>query len=193
MTLTAGQAERLLAQITELARWNRRHNLVGPGDPVEWIERHTLDSLAAAPDLPAGAGIDVGTGAGFPGIPLAIARPDCRLLLLEPRQKRAAFLMNLVAALALPNVIVEARSLSEGEIAELDFAVTRATWPVSRWLGAGAPLLRRGGRVFAFVSAEVAEVALAEEGRRAGLDLVGLRRYRAGRQPLRALGVFEKR
>ncbi|MEM9558258.1 MAG: RsmG family class I SAM-dependent methyltransferase [Acidobacteriota bacterium] len=83
----------LLAHYDEMRRWNRRLSLVGPGTAAEVVERHYAESLAALPLVEAaGTLVDVGTGAGFPGLVLAAARPGLDVLAIEPRQRKWAFL-----------------------------------------------------------------------------------------------------
>src|SRR5262249_9742088 len=74
-----------------LLDWNRKINLTAITDPEQVLDKHCLDSLAAAPLIPAGRLVDVGAGAGFPGIPIAIVRPDVQVSLLESTGKKAAF------------------------------------------------------------------------------------------------------
>ena len=108
---TAG-VERLLIYLAELMKWSRRVNLIARDTPeAQAVETHFLDSLtllpfvdeAAAPHL-----LDVGSGAGFPGLALACVRPDARFTLCEPRQKRVSFLRHVVRTLGLKNVEVAA-------------------------------------------------------------------------------------
>lgn len=79
----------------ELRRWAPRVDLLGPGAAAELFSRHYGESLAALPLLPAGPGrlVDLGSGAGFPGFVLAVARPDLEVFLIEPRERRWAFLL----------------------------------------------------------------------------------------------------
>ncbi len=194
VALSAEQAQRLLDHLRLLARWNRAHNLVGRGDPADWLFRHTLDSLAPVPHLPAGAGIDVGSGAGFPGVPVAVARPDCHLTLCEPRQKRLAFLRTTVAELGLSNVDLWAEPVGSGHsLPPFDFALSRATLPIGDWLALAAGLVRDRGVVVAFLGLEPSsEESLRSEGADHGLDLRGRRPYRIGSGPERVLGIFER-
>ena len=94
---------KLVAYAELLERWSARHNLVHYDDRRELVERHIADALVAAPQL-AGSGslIDIGSGAGLPGVPLLVAQPLWRGLLLEPRQKRWAFLRLVIRELDLP-------------------------------------------------------------------------------------------
>lgn len=194
LSLETGQVEKLLAHLDLLGRWNRTHNLVGPGSPGQWIERHTLDSLAAARFLPAGRGIDVGSGAGFPGIPLAIARPDIQLTLAEPREKRAAFLENAIAALGLRQATVVRQPVERGaEQDEAQFAISRATLPLAEWLPLAASLIAPSGVAVAFLGLERWDArrweALAQK---AGLGSARIESYQVGVQPVRALAILRR-
>ena len=104
--------ERLLVYLADLMKWSRRVNLVARDTPeAQVVETHFLDSLTLLPFLD-GAGevhlLDVGSGAGFPGLALACVRPDARFTLCEPRQKRVSFLRHVVRTLGLANVEVVA-------------------------------------------------------------------------------------
>lgn len=101
------QAQGQLLQFVELlAKWNRTYNLTAIRDPLKMISHHVLDSLAVRPHLPEGALADVGSGAGLPGIPLAIAEPARRVTLNDANQKKAAFLQQAVIELSLANADV---------------------------------------------------------------------------------------
>ncbi len=190
--LTDSQAEQLRAQLDLLQRWNRTHNLVGPGSPDEWVERHTLDSLAAARFLPAGAGFDVGSGAGFPGIPIAVARPDCQVTLVEPREKRAAFLSNAVATLGLRNATVVRKRLEPARgLGNARFALSRATLPLPAWLTLAEGLVAPLGLVVAFLGLERWDQdRLDAVATKAGFVDVEVEPYQIGSQPKRTLALF---
>ncbi|MGH8216771.1 MAG: 16S rRNA (guanine(527)-N(7))-methyltransferase RsmG [Rhodanobacteraceae bacterium] len=106
LELGADTRARLLAYLELLAHWNRAYNLTAVRDPAEMVSRHLLDSLAALPFLHGRTLADLGSGAGLPGIPLAIARPDLVVTLIESNGKKARFLREAVRALPLPNVTV---------------------------------------------------------------------------------------
>lgn len=157
-----GQFERYL---TELQKWNRRTNLTGTNDLQEIIPKHVLDSLAGLAvlnDLPSGSEIaDLGAGAGFPGLPIKIARPDLRMTLIEPRQKRAAFLTTVCALIKLRDVeIIETRVGPKYLPADLSarFAcvVMRAVADPSRAAKLAGPLLKPGGRIVVWASQQQA-------------------------------------
>jgi len=119
------QAAQLEAHYELLVLWNRKLNLARIGSRAEAIERHYNESLFLAPYLPAGPLkiADIGSGAGFPGLPVAVARPDCSVTLMESRQKKAAFLRE--ASRGLPNVAVFAHRAEEAD-AVFDWAISRA-------------------------------------------------------------------
>jgi 16S rRNA (guanine527-N7)-methyltransferase len=104
--LTGAQAEALESHYNLLVLWNRTLNLTAIRDLPEAIERHYGESIFLAARLPAGplSIVDVGSGAGFPGLPVAVYRPDCRITLIESHQRKAVFLME--AARGLSNVRV---------------------------------------------------------------------------------------
>lgn len=133
--------------------------LLGPREGTRVWERHLLNSAVLAELLPAsGEVIDVGSGAGLPGIPLAIMRPELSVTLVEPMQRRTTFLEECVALLELENVSVvrgRAEDLA-GEI-DADVVVARAVAPLDRLLEWTLPLVRPGGRVLAVKGAKVAE------------------------------------
>ncbi len=102
-------APALLAYLAELEKWNAAYNLTAIRDPREMVTRHLLDSLVMMPQV-RGPLLDVGSGAGLPGIPLAIARPELAVTVLDSNGKKARFLRHAVRALKLGNVeVVEAR------------------------------------------------------------------------------------
>jgi 16S rRNA (guanine527-N7)-methyltransferase len=110
LELPAGAPERLLEYIALLAKWNRTYNLTAVRDPLAMVAHHLLDSLSVLPYLPLkaqGARLaDAGSGAGLPGIPLALARPGWHVALAESSQKKAAFLRQAAIELRLANVEV---------------------------------------------------------------------------------------
>ena len=124
--LDAGDAERMRAYLGALLAANERFNLTAVTDPAEAWVRHVQDSLTLVPFLASADAkrvIDVGSGGGLPGLPLAIAMPDARFTLLEATGKKAAFLEETIAALGLPN----ARVVNErAEVAGQDHHAHRA-------------------------------------------------------------------
>ena len=174
----APDAHAPLADFAErLLRHGARANLVGIHDPERLLDEVIVDSLHALPLLePSGHLVDIGSGAGIPGIVLAIARPQWRVSSVEPRAKRVAFQQATRRALGLSNLTIhEARHeagepLPSGVEEPVDAAITKAVWDTASWLGRGLPLVRPGGRVIAYQNGGAPEVA---RGR-----LVGSRAYR---------------
>jgi 16S rRNA (guanine527-N7)-methyltransferase len=151
--------------------------LLGPRETPRLWDRHLLNSAAVAALLsPGETAIDVGSGAGLPGIPLALARPDCAFVLLEPLARRAAFLDEVVADLGLgPRVrVLRARAEEAARLPDrYDVAVARAVAPLDRLAGWCLPLLRPGGRLLA-LKGERAEAEVAgAPGLRARVERVG--------------------
>ena len=149
LQLSAAQISLIGRHADLLLKWNRSINLTSITDPDEVVEKHLLDSLAVAPAVPAGMLLDAGSGAGFPGIPVAIARPDVKLILAESVQKKAAFLKNVLAELRLPGARVAAVRLQgnaerEG-LVRVEAAVARALAAPPDWLTLAGNYLLPGG------------------------------------------------
>lgn len=96
--------ERMLAYLSQLRQWGKTYNLVAPGEFSRLVDRHLLDSLAIHRHVVPGPLLDVGTGAGFPGLPLAILEPAREVVLIDSAGKKVRFLRHIVRALGLPNV-----------------------------------------------------------------------------------------
>ena len=112
-----------------MLKWNARTNLTAIRKDSEALLKHYADSVVMVDILPRdGSVLDVGSGGGFPGIPLAIIRPDLTWRLLEPRQKRVSFLKATIARLGLKNITVIAARSDESPTSISDLAVTRATF-----------------------------------------------------------------
>ncbi len=104
MTLTDRATDRFVTLLNELARWNQRVNLTAITSDDEMIKAHLIDSLAAADYLAGDTVLDVGTGAGFPGLPLAIVAPDRHFTLLDSNNKKIQFVRHAAGLLGLDNV-----------------------------------------------------------------------------------------
>ena len=142
----------LFAHYRELAVWNRRTNLIGPGTAREILARHYGESLGALPLLPAGSrrGLDLGSGAGFPGLVLAAARPGLEMSLVEARERKWAFLSAAARKAALPCRCLNVRvriPLPEGLPESLDLITSRALRLDPETWGALAERLEVKGRV----------------------------------------------
>lgn len=149
-----------------LANAGVERGLIGPREVPRLWERHLLNCAVVGELLHARERVvDVGSGAGLPGIPLALVRPDCTYVLLEPLQRRAAFLTEVVADLGLESYVSVLRARAE-EVARsgetYDVAVARAVAPLDRLAAWCLPLVRPGGRVLALKGERAAgEVAAA--------------------------------
>lgn len=149
----------LHAHYQELSVWNRRLSLIGPGTLNEVLERHYGESLAALPLVPRDArtGLDVGSGAGFPGLVLAAARPGLEMTLVEAREKKWAFLSAAARKASLPCRCLNVRvsvPLPAGIPASLDLVTARALKLDPDVLGALAGRLGPEGRVLLWLGEE---------------------------------------
>ncbi len=132
------------------ARWSRRMNLTGARTDAELIDRHLVDCAAIVRFLPAGALADVGSGAGLPGLVVAMMEPDRPMFLLEPLERRAAFLEHAVLELGLGLVqVVAARSEQWRPPQALAGVLARAVAPLERLVSLCAPLLGTGTSLLA--------------------------------------------
>ena len=141
---------RLVAYLTLLERWNRAYNLTAVRDPEAMVVRHVLDSLSILPWLEGPRVLDVGSGAGLPGIPLAIARPEQGICLLDSNGKRTRFLTQVAAELRLGNVAV-VRGRVEDYRPEIlfDSVVSRAFSTLADMVGDAGRLCAPEGRLLA--------------------------------------------
>ena len=106
--LAPSTIEKLLVYLALLVKWNKVHNLTAVRDPEEMVTLHLLDSLSVLPHVPAGRLLDVGSGAGLPGIVLAICRPDLQVTTIDAVQKKASFMRQAKAELQIDNLQVVA-------------------------------------------------------------------------------------
>jgi 16S rRNA (guanine527-N7)-methyltransferase len=171
LALPADAADRLLAYVELLTKWNRTYNLTAIRDPLEMIGLHLLDSLAVLAHLPVtdgGALADVGSGAGLPGIPLAIARQEWRLTLNDSNQKKAAFLRQAAIELGLRNVEVhEGRAEQWRPAALFQVVISRAFADLGEFIAKCRHLVVPGGILAAMKGAAPAALE-------AGCDVVKL-------------------
>lgn len=159
ITITEQQANLLLTYKEHLTIWNRTTNLIGTTDDEEFIVKHIIDSLAAlrADNIPKSSRLlDIGSGAGLPGIPLAIVRPDLFWTLLEPVGKKSSFLHYIVGVLKLPHVVVRTETIEQFSHDQInmnafDYVVSRAL-RYQIVLRHAAKLLVSSGKALLFLS-----------------------------------------
>lgn len=147
---TAGQRDQLLALIPPLVKWSRAYNLTAVREPGQMVTRHLLDSLAAAPFVRGDRVLDVGTGAGFPGLPLAILRPDRSFVLLDSHAKKLRFIDHVADALGLENLRSEhARVERYSDAAGFDTVICRAFASLADFLAGAGHLVAPSGSLVA--------------------------------------------
>src|SRR5690606_27659809 len=146
VTLFGDRIELARKFTSDLAREGELRGLIGPLELPRLWSRHVLNSVLVAPLLRPGRVGDVGSGAGLPGLVLAIARPDVRFVLIEPMERRVDWLNEEAATLGLDNVEVVRARAEEAQLSEpLDQVTARAVSALSKLLPVTAPLLRPGG------------------------------------------------
>lgn len=162
-----GQKEQLLVYLRELLKWNERINLTSLRREEEIIAKHFLGSLAflrAFEPVPGLEVADLGAGAGFPGVPIKIYRPEICLTLIEASQKKAAFLKHIGRILGLEGVRYEAQRsevlIREGNyLGSFDLILCRALGKLGTVISFSLPLLKAGGRLVVQKGEEVEEEA----------------------------------
>ncbi|MCQ4165928.1 16S rRNA (guanine(527)-N(7))-methyltransferase RsmG [Tahibacter harae] len=142
--LPAALRERLIDYVELLARWNAAYNLTAVRDPGEMVHRHLLDSLAIAPHVSGATLADLGSGAGLPGIPLALVAPERQVTLVDSNGKKARFLREAVRTLKLANVrVIEGRV--QDVPGQFDCITARAFATLADMLNWAGGLLAEGG------------------------------------------------
>jgi len=151
VALDADMAERLLRLLDELRLWNRAYNLTAIEEREAMVVTHLLDSLAAHADLAGERIADVGTGAGFPGLPLAIANPQRQFTLIDATAKKVRFVAHAARTLGLNNVqAVQARAEAMHPEQPFDTILARAVGSLTELAQLAQPLARPGTRLLAY-------------------------------------------
>ena len=151
LDLPLAARERLAAHLALIAKWNRVHNLTAVRETQQMVVLHLLDSLSVLPHLESARTIlDVGSGPGLPGIPIAIARPDAAVTLLDSNHKKCAFLQQAKTELALANVEIVCGRVGEWlPERKYDAVVSRAFSDLADFVSQAQHLVAPGGRLIA--------------------------------------------
>lgn len=163
IALPEAAAERLSAYVGLLMKWNRVYNLTAIREEQKVVSHHILDSLVVLDHLPAGTLVDVGSGAGLPGLPIAIAQPAREVTVLDSNQKKGAFLKQAVAELGLANVQVVIERVEDFRpLRPFEVVVSRAFSDLADFVNLAGHLCAPGGTMLAmkglYPDAEIAQL-----------------------------------
>jgi 16S rRNA (guanine527-N7)-methyltransferase len=148
--VAAGAQQRMLDYLALVEKWNQAYNLTAVREPGKMLTHHLLDSLSVLPHVIGSRILDVGSGAGLPGIPLALARPEWRVTLLDANHKKATFLRQAAIELKLDNVeVVCERVETWAPLQPFDTVVSRAFSDLAEFLALAGRLCARTGIVIA--------------------------------------------
>lgn len=191
LPVDARSLERLDQYVGLLLQFNEAMNLIGPMDRQEVIDELILDSLVAAEARqPAGPILDVGTGAGLPGMVLKIVYSDLPITLVEPRRKRATFLKIVTHRLGLSEVSIRNERIEEVEGDAFDYVISKAFQPPVQWLETARPYVAPGGAVVC-MARERDRPELSELAARLDLHLAGTAAGAGEGEELRVSFAFE--
>ncbi|HUQ25065.1 MAG TPA: 16S rRNA (guanine(527)-N(7))-methyltransferase RsmG [Burkholderiales bacterium] len=162
MSLPEEARAQLMRYVALLEKWNRTYNLTAIDDPLRMVSHHLLDSLVVVPHLPMPGEArlaDAGSGAGLPGIPLAVARPQWRVVLAEVSEKKTAFLRQAALELGLRNVEVHQGRVEQWQPAQrFAVVISRAFAELARFIAACRHLVAPGGVLAAMKGAPPADL-----------------------------------
>lgn len=177
--LTPSQVAAFRTYLQEITRWSARLNLTALREPEDIVRAGFLDSLACLPLIPTDArrALDIGSGAGFPGLPLKLVRPDLSFTLVEASRKKATFLQHIVRQLGLAAVRVIRRRAEElagdpEEVGAYDLALARAVAPPPEQGRLVRPFLRPGGLFLVQVGAGAVDAGVLERLLGLGFEMV---------------------
>lgn len=150
VNITQVQSQQLLSYLGLIEKWNRVHNLTALRDPQKMLTHHILDSLSVSPYIKAKNLLDVGSGAGLPGIPLAIINPDWQVTLTDSNKKKTAFQQQVIIELGLNNItVLPGRVEEQHPEQKFDGIISRAFSEVNLFIELTRHLLAKGGRWYA--------------------------------------------
>jgi 16S rRNA (guanine527-N7)-methyltransferase len=178
----ARQKAQLSDYLALLAKWNKTYNLTAIREPARMVTHHLLDSIAVIPHLPASPSLrvlDVGSGGGLPGIPIAVARPGWRVAMVDPNHKKAAFLTQATIELGLTNAVARATRVEAlHDEAPFDVVISRAFADLETFAATSARHLAPNGMLVAMKGVhpddEIAHVEDAFAVESIALDVPGL-------------------
>lgn len=148
--ISTAQAEALTRLLSELDRWNQRINLTAIRDVQEMVAGHILDSLVVRRFLQGPRVLDIGTGAGFPGLPLAVVEPDLEFVLLDSNGRKIGFVRHMIGELGLTNVeAVKSRAEDYQPDARFDTVIARALASIPRLVELSSHLVGEDGQLLA--------------------------------------------
>ncbi len=160
ISLPPEDEEKLIDFLRMMVKWNRVYNLSAINEPEQMVTLHLLDSLAVLPFLHGKRCIDVGTGAGLPGIPLAIAAPELDFVLLDSNSKKTRFIQQACVELGLKNVLPIHERVEKYQPAQkFDTVTARAFTAMPDLLSKTRHLLNEGGKILAMKSKETEAIA----------------------------------
>lgn len=198
LDVAAGVERDLWSYATTLLKWNEQVNLTAITRTNEVVEKHLIDSLAVLPELVGTTVLDLGAGAGLPGIPLALVRPSLQITLVDAVGKKVAFMKNAVAALKLMGRVRPVHARVAGvpdreHLPRAEILISRALMDVGPWLLLARHYLTEGGRVVAMMGRAPSQAELVRCASDAGLGLVSRRIYQLpfSGDP-RGVAVFER-
>jgi 16S rRNA (guanine527-N7)-methyltransferase len=152
LTPSKEQINAFITYLSELKRWNKAYNLTGLKKDEDIIIKHFLDSLLYLKAIPNGEIriADIGSGAGFPGVPIKILRPEIEMFLIEPSRKKSAFLNHIIRQLKLKRTNVIEKRIEEIKVNRelpflVDVAATRALFSIKDFIKKAKPIVKEGG------------------------------------------------
>ena len=158
ISLSNTQVSQLIGYVDLMEKWNRAFNLTAVRRRTELFSRHIVESLAVQPYIQGEKWADIGTGAGLPGVPLAITEPDKPFVLLDSNGKKTRFLLEVKRALGLSNIEVETARVENWQPAQYpDAVITRAFADLATTIGRTEHILHNHGTLFAMKTEAAAE------------------------------------